>query len=223
VSPRPRKVSDAEVLAAAYRAMLRHGPADITLAHIAGEAGLTAGALVQRYGSRRALLLRLMQGAAEATERMLAGIRRSRRSPLAALRSYATCFARMGEGPAGLAHHLAWLQLDLTDPDFNRYAQAQARHTQRVLAGWIVEAVQRGELVEDTDPATLARLVQATIGGSLIAWAFFKKGPPAAWVRRDLEVLLLPYVRPAVAPNGAKARSPARAVASDKPRTKPRR
>ena len=45
-----------DVFAAVVRVMLRVGPADLTLGAIAAEAGLTAGALVQRFGSKRALL-----------------------------------------------------------------------------------------------------------------------------------------------------------------------
>jgi AcrR family transcriptional regulator len=51
VSPRPRKVSDEEVFAAAHRATLRLAPSELTLAEIAAEAGVTAGALAQRFGS----------------------------------------------------------------------------------------------------------------------------------------------------------------------------
>ena len=64
MSPRPRKVSDEEVFAATYRAMQRLGPGDLTLAEIAAEAGVTAGALAQRFGSKRALLLALADRAA---------------------------------------------------------------------------------------------------------------------------------------------------------------
>src|SRR5262245_24467841 len=39
--PRPRKVSDDDVFAAAYRVMQRVGPADLTLDAIAREAGVT--------------------------------------------------------------------------------------------------------------------------------------------------------------------------------------
>ncbi len=65
MSPRPRKASDAEVFAAAVRVMGRVGPADLTLTAIAAEAGVTAGALVQRFGSKLALLRALSKGGAE--------------------------------------------------------------------------------------------------------------------------------------------------------------
>ncbi|MGH2614392.1 MAG: helix-turn-helix domain-containing protein, partial [Thermomicrobiales bacterium] len=54
---RPRTVTDAEILAAAERAIARHGPARLTLAHVAAEVGLTPPTLLQRFGSKRGLLL----------------------------------------------------------------------------------------------------------------------------------------------------------------------
>lgn len=59
MSPRRRKVSDDEVFNAAVRAMKQRGPHELTLADIAGEAGITPGLLVQRFGSKRDLLLGL--------------------------------------------------------------------------------------------------------------------------------------------------------------------
>jgi len=61
MSPRPQKVTDDEIYTAAQRAMSKAGPGELTLAHIAGEAGITAGLLVQRFGSKRDLLLKLSE------------------------------------------------------------------------------------------------------------------------------------------------------------------
>ena len=57
MSPRRRKAEDADVFAALVRVMHRRGPAELTLREIAAEAGVTAGALVQRFGSKREMLL----------------------------------------------------------------------------------------------------------------------------------------------------------------------
>src|SRR6185295_629907 len=118
MSPRPRKASDEEVFAAAHRAMSRLGPAQLTLSEIAVEAGVTAGALVQRFGSKHRLLLAMMSEMSGWSRDFFAQLRAAHGSPLAALYAYADCFAQMGETPARLAHHLSYLQLDLTDPDF---------------------------------------------------------------------------------------------------------
>ena len=116
MSPRPRKVSDDEVFVAAQRAISRLGPAELTLAHIADEAGLTAGALVQRFGSKRDLLLRLMERFSGGTGEIFAELRRGHRSPLAVLRAYAECMADMASSPEALLRNFAYYQMDLTDP-----------------------------------------------------------------------------------------------------------
>jgi hypothetical protein len=124
---------------------------------------------------------------------MLAAIRAAHRSPLAAVRDYAQCIARMGESPGGLAHHLAWLQLDLTDPEMHRHLTEQGRIARRALRDWIEEAVTRRELRPATDPDALARTVQVTVNGSLMRAAFDDETPTAA-MRRDLEAVLHPWL-----------------------------
>ena len=126
MSPRPRKASDEEVFAATHRVMQQAGPAQLTLGRIAAEAGVTAGALVQRFGSRRGLMLALMAQFSGSAPVMFAQIRAAHPSPLAALRAYAECHAQMGESPQTLAHHLSYLQIDLTDPDFHQHVQPPA-------------------------------------------------------------------------------------------------
>lgn len=190
---RPRKVSDDEVFAAVHRAMNRLPPWEFTLAEIAREAGLTAGALVQRFGSKRDLLLKLMGAWSGGTRGMFDQIRRENPSPLGAARVWAECFAQMGESPGGMAHHLAWLQQDMADPDFRKHVEAQGRESTAILAEWFRDAVAAGELKREADPDALARAFQALLSGSLIAWGFMREGSAKDWVLRDVETLLGPW------------------------------
>ncbi|HEU4453385.1 MAG TPA: helix-turn-helix domain-containing protein [Longimicrobium sp.] len=200
MSPRPRKASDEEIFAAAHRIITRLGPAQWTLADIAAEAGLTAGALVQRFGSKRGLMVTLTEQVAAATPEMFAKMRASHESPMAALRAYAGWFAKMGESPGGLAHHLAYLQLDLTDPDLHRAVREQARATRAAVRAMIADAVAAGELPRAVDPDALARAVEVTVSGSLMAWAFHQEGRAADWVLHDLDAVVAAFA-------GAAARS----------------
>ena len=194
MSPRTRKVSDAEVFAAAHRVMSRLGPAQWTLADIAAEVGLTSGALVQRFGSKRGLMLALTEQVAGAIPEMFAQLRAAHISPLAALRAYADCMAQMGESPGALAHHLAYLQLDLTDPELHKHVRAQAIATRKALRALLDQAAAAGELTPSVDTAALARAVEVTLSGSLLSWAFYQDGPVVKWVRQDLDSLLRPFL-----------------------------
>jgi AcrR family transcriptional regulator len=195
MSPRPLKVTDDEVFVAAQRAMSRLGPAELTLADIAGEAGVTAGLLVQRFGSKRALLLRIMQRFSGGTVEMFAALRRGRRSPLAALRAYGACLAGMAPTPAALMRNLSYLQMDLTDPDFRPHMLTHARATRDELQKLVREAVAAGELAAGTNVRQLARTIEAVIGGSLLGWALHQQGPAAKWLRDDLNAVLKPHLR----------------------------
>ncbi len=88
MSPRPRKASDDEVFGAAARVMSKLGPGELTLAEIAAEAGITAGALVQRFGSKRQLLLTMTARVAATASAMIGALRARHRTPLATLRAY---------------------------------------------------------------------------------------------------------------------------------------
>lgn len=194
MSPRPLKVTDDDVFLAAERAMSRLGPGELTLAEIAAEAGVTAGRLVQRFGSKRALLLALSERFSGGTAAMFAGLRGAHRSPVATLRAYSDCTANLASSPAALARNFAYLQIDLTDPDFRKHLAKQALATRGELRQLIREGIDAGELVAHTNAAQLARTIEAIVTGSMMSWAFYRKGSAARWMRHDLDAILNPYL-----------------------------
>jgi AcrR family transcriptional regulator len=194
--PRPRKVSDDDVFAAAYHLMQRVGPADLTLDAIARQAGVTASALVQRFGSKRQLQIALAEGAADWAPAFIDRLRTQYRSPLAALRAYAECMAGMAETPAAFLRSLAYLQEDLSDPELRARLARQGEATQRELESLLRAAVDAKELVASTKPKTLVRTIEAVLTGSMMTWAFYRQGTASAWMRKDLDRVLSPYLMP---------------------------
>lgn len=192
---RPRKVSDEEVFAAAYQVMQRLGPGELTLADIAGEAGVTAGALVQRFGSKRDLLLRLSERFAGGAAEMFGALRQAHRSPLATLRAYADCMAGMAETPAALMRNLSYLQIDLTDEDFRRNLEKSARATREQLQSLVRDAIAAKELVPSANAKQLARTIEAVISGSMLSWAHYQEGTASKYIRDDLNAVLKPYLK----------------------------
>ena len=194
MSPRPRKDTDEQVFAATHRAVTRLAPNELTLAEIAKEAGVTAGALAQRFKSKRLLLLALSRAAAASTGDFIAQLKATHRSPLAAVRAYAECMAQLAQSPAALARNLAYLQIDLADPEFREQLTVQAKATRAGLRDLLESAVAAGELTRGTDVAALARTVEAMVNGSLMTWAFYHDGPAERWIRDDVNLVLAPYL-----------------------------
>jgi AcrR family transcriptional regulator len=192
---RPQKVTDEDIFAAAQRAMTRRGPHELTLADIAGEAGVTPGRLVQRFGSKRALLVALSERFAGSAGPVFAGLRTANRSPLAALRAYAACMADLAPTPEALLRNLAYLQGDLGDEVLRGHLVANARASRRQIEVLLAAAVAEGELRRDVKVRSLARTVETVIGGSLMTWATYREGKAADWIARDLEAVLAPWLR----------------------------
>jgi AcrR family transcriptional regulator len=192
VSPRPRTIADEKILEAAVRVIGRVGPGNLTLADVGKEAGLSAATLVQRFGSKRGLLLAMATSAAESMDACFDMVRAAHPSPLAALVAAATDITRYFDTPEEVANHLAFLQMDLSDPDFRRLMVMSSKKTLEGYRRLLRDAVDAGELVE-CDTERLARAITAICGGSLIQWAVFRQGTAVAWVRQDVDAVLEPH------------------------------
>jgi AcrR family transcriptional regulator len=195
MSPRPRKVSDSQLFAATHSVMSSVGPRELTLAVIAKEAGVTAAVLVQRFGSKRGLLLALSAKYSDGAGEFIQVLAKQHASPLAALRAYADCMAGMAASPAALARSLAYLQIDMTDPDFRRHLVKQARATRAGLRRLVEAALEAGELDRSARPGQLARTIETVLSGSMITWGFYREGNAARWMRADLDAVLAPWLR----------------------------
>jgi AcrR family transcriptional regulator len=187
MSPRPRTVSDDEIFVATARTMGEVGPVDLTLARVARAAGLSPATLVQRFGSKRDLLLAFARSGTQISPAALASDLLARsRTPLDALRSFLGGFAAMASSPREYANHLAFLQNDLTDPEFLRITQKIVAAHDRAAERLARAAIAEGQLAP-AEPRALVHLLQSVVAGSLMRWAILRKGPAKAWLLRDLD------------------------------------
>ncbi|HKT80098.1 MAG TPA: helix-turn-helix domain-containing protein [Vicinamibacterales bacterium] len=194
MSPRQRKAEDRDVFAALVRVMQRRGPAELTLREIAREAGITAGALVQRFGSKRALLLAHARHAAATGDLGVAPPRPRTSSPLEALRGVTAVHAQLAESPRAALRNLAYLHNDLADPVLRRHLLRMSRAARAHYERLVADAVAAGALRADTRPKALARSIEVTLGGSYLAWTLYREGSAAEWLQDDLNAVLQPHL-----------------------------
>lgn len=185
--PRPRTVEDRAVFDAVFDLIGRIGPGQLTLARVAGEVGLSPATLVQRFGSKRGLLLAAARNGASSSGDRFDGSADD--SPLAALVAGLQAMTTWVATPEALANNLAFLQIDLCDPEFHDLALSGARRLRERLKELLDEAVETGEL-RSCDTGRLALAVQNTYNGALITWAIYREGPVEDWLGGQLEALL---------------------------------
>jgi AcrR family transcriptional regulator len=189
--PRPRTISDEAVLDAILELAHRVGPARVTFAAAAAEVGLSAATLVQRFGTKRGLLLAADKRGIDLWVGALD--RSSAASPLARVIEGLVLAADPVATPEQMANSLAMLQLDLADPDFHTETLRGARAVRARIMRDLGDALEAGELRSGSDLATLAKLVETTYHGAMIGWAIHREGTLADWMREQLEAVLSPH------------------------------
>ena len=193
--PRPKSKPDADVLAAAGRVLLHLGPGRATLADVAAEAGLSPATLVQRFGSKRALLVAFAARETERTAKPFTGARAESASPLEALRLAIQRASRDLSPRHRLASSMALLLEDLRDHELRAAAALHARRTEEAIRALLDEAVNEGELAAASAAETvrLARLLHAAWNGALIQWALRGQGTLARALDEILDGVLAPH------------------------------
>ena len=190
---RPRTMSDEAILDAVLDLANRVGPARVTLAAAAEEAGLSAATLVQRFGTKRDLLLAADKRGVDLWVGALD--RATAPSPLARVVEGLVLAVDADATPEQMANSVAMLQLDLAEPDFHAETLRGARAVRARIAQNLDAALAAGEVRPGTDVTALATLVEMTYHGAMIGWAIHREGTLADWMRDQIEAVLAPHRR----------------------------
>jgi AcrR family transcriptional regulator len=188
--PRPRTVDDDTVLAATAELIGRLGPAKLSLARVAEETGLAPATLVQRFGSKRALLLALAKRGTATWQELDRA--HDAESAIDAIVTALTNVASHVRTPEAMANNIAFLQIDLTDPEFHALALHGAQQMRERLESALDAAVARGEIAA-TDTGQLADLTQTVYNGALISWAIDRDGSVEDYLAGRLRALFARY------------------------------
>jgi AcrR family transcriptional regulator len=188
---RPRSVSNDTVFAAIAEVVTAQGPDKLTFARVAAQVDLSPAALVQRFGTKHQMLVEFARDAIGSTAAVFDDAARGRR-PLAAVARALRDLTPDIDSPAGLANNLAFLQLDLTDPDLRPLAVLQSREIRARLTELLGRAVEAGHLFP-ADPASLADAAYTAYNGALVTWALDGRGGIKTWVQRRVEATFQPF------------------------------
>ena len=88
------------------------------------------------------------------------------------------------------SHSVAFLQLDLTDPEFGDLTRAAMTDLRALIEAQLRDAVGARELPRGADTTRLAEAVEVTYNGAMITWAIHGEGTLEDFMRRSLEHVL---------------------------------
>ena len=174
------------------RVMTRLNPTQLTLATVAHEAGVVPATLIQRFGTKRELLLAACRTWSSGIAELFAATRERYTSPLKMLFEVLVGCSSVAATPEALANGLAYLQNDITDPDFHAITLQGFVDMRSEILKLLDEALDAGE-IRKCNTRQLARLIESVYNGSMLTWAIHRQGSLASWMRADLNALLAPH------------------------------
>ncbi len=191
---RPRLVSDDAILDATRQVLAESGPVKLTLATVGARVGLAPPTLMQRFGSKRGLLLASAARSPLMVLREVEEAEARNTSPLATVRDFALTSVAHIKHREELGNGLWFVQLDVADPEFPRHAQAHSAAIVNSCARLYRAAEEAGELRPDTDVQALARHTLVCFNGALQVWAVNGWGSLTEFVAEQLDLMLAPYL-----------------------------
>ncbi|MGW4467900.1 TetR/AcrR family transcriptional regulator [Micromonospora sp. NPDC004704] len=200
MSPRPLAFTDDQILAAAASAIADLGPGALTLADVAHRTGASPATLVKRFGSKHGLLVAVSRRGVHDVTRAFHDSRDGTVSVLDRLENVLVGLTGGVQRHEQMAHHVAFLMMDLTDPELHAQARDFTVALRAGIRDLLAQAAQAGEIAVDDGTAGvdldgLAEALLTAYNGTMITWALEPRGALGERVRGQLRFLLVPYRR----------------------------
>jgi AcrR family transcriptional regulator len=189
-----RQARRQQFIDAGWRCVARQGYRNTSVDDLCTEAGLSKGSFYTHFGQKQDLLLALLDADADGQEVLMDEVGGTHQSGVERIRRFLRSLTERGEDPA-------WVQLraDLwaevaNDNEMRERFAARVRERRAMLAGWIAEAQEGGELIPMA-PNALASILLALADG-LMAHSAADPGAFRWPMVRQAVGLLLDGLRP---------------------------
>ncbi|MEQ9811235.1 MAG: TetR family transcriptional regulator [Azospirillaceae bacterium] len=199
--PRPKSLSDREVLETANRLLHAHGPEGLSFGKLARACGLSSSTLVQRFANKDGLMRATLMHAWDGLDARTASLAaRLPRSPEGAVRLLVALSQDYGDIER-YADNLLILREDLRDPVVRARGKAWKGALSAVLEDCF--AGQPG-MVPGVVPG-IGLMLAAQWQGALLWWSFDPEGPVERFVEARLRAFVAALTGPSPRP-GARDR-----------------
>lgn len=184
---RSKQVSDDEIVGTTLRLVAEHGPS-LTLAQVGESVGLSAATVMQRFGSKRALMLKAAHawGKSDGSE-----FQRGGHVGDDLVEGMAEIAALM-ETPQQVANINASMHIDLADPEFHAIIEAEIQRQRGFVRETLDNGIEVGD-IKPCDTAELSRHLQVVALGAVQSWTIEPTGALTEWVHRCLKETIEPW------------------------------
>jgi AcrR family transcriptional regulator len=184
--PSKKIIDDALVLEKALLVISEKGPEIFTLADVGKAVGLAPATLMQRFGSKRALLI---QAAKHVPAKLKEDLEKLKAKGLS---WDVELMELLGETPEGfgtrqdIANSLGLLKLDMIDSELHPIARELMERLRNRIKELLEKAKAEGQLSTRTDTDMLAWELDALRHGLVIQWTLSGDGSLQGWLKKGI-------------------------------------
>ncbi len=185
--PQKKNLDDASVLEKAILVISEKGPDAFTLADISQVVGLAPATLMQRFGSKRSLLIQAAKHVPAKLKEDLVKLKEQKLSWDNELMMLLT------EAPEGfgsrqeIANSLGLLKLDMIDPELHPIARELMQGLRTRIKELLEQAKAEGALSKKVDIESLSWELDALRHGLVIQWTLSGSGTLQKWLQKGLK------------------------------------
>ena len=190
---RPKKISDEDLVAAAYELLMDQGPSNLTFEKLGEKVGLVPAALVRRFANKHRLLQEVDRYALARSTALREATVADSDSPIDAILAGFVAELAFATTIERFIHGTEFLLMDFADKDLYTNYQVSFRKRHDEVARLLERAQERGELSKDIDPAEYARLLQMIMHGAGHVWAMSQEGPIEDYINHFVTLALAPH------------------------------
>jgi AcrR family transcriptional regulator len=178
-----------ELIDAAWRCVARSGYHNLTIDDVCNEANLSKGAFYTYFKQKLDLLVALLDEDAASLEGLIADLGEAHGSGVERIRRYLRAVLERGEDRAVVQMRAdLWAEVR-DDPEVQRRFAETVRQRRAMLAEWIGDAVDSGELI-DIPPNAFASILLALADGLMLHYSIDPGGFRWSNIRTAVGVLL---------------------------------
>jgi AcrR family transcriptional regulator len=184
---RSKQVPDEEIVGATLKLVAEHGPA-LTLAQVGESVGLSAATVMQRFGSKRDLILMAASAWGSSAG---SNVERGGNTGDDLVEGMSE-IAGLMETPEEVANITASMHIELADPKFHEIIEASMRRQRGLVREALEKGVEKGE-IKPCDTEKLARHLQVVALGAMQNWSIEPTDTLNDWIRKCLRETIEPW------------------------------
>lgn len=185
--PPKKTIADAQVLEKALLVISELGPESFTLADIGKAVGLAPATLMQRFGSKQALLIK---AAKHVRTKLDVDLDKLKGKNLTWVEELVELLSEMPDGfgtRQDIANSLGLLKLDMVDPELHPIARQLFEQLRSRIQEVLIRGKSEGQIPPETDVNELAWELDALRHGLVIQWTLSGDDSLKDWLQRGFK------------------------------------